>query len=370
MAKLLVIVSYNVFPPHMGGQKGIVHFYEHLKQHHSIVMAVSNDNEIIDTGYPVKNILFNNRHIALNLLRLHQLKTIIKKEKIDGIIAEHSYTGWIAWLLKKWTGKPFFIHSHNIETSRFKQMGKRGWGWYRRYEKWIHQKADFNFFKTEEERQYALRSFSVSPLKCDVVPYGINRLKKITDAHKKLRQLYNVQSRYIFYFNGTLDYAPNHEAVERIINNINPLLQQSGIDFIILISGKHLSPLLLQKVKQAKTIRYIQFVENVEMIYQASTLFLNPVRNDSGVKTKLVEALANNCTVVSTKSGATGIPKALCGQKLVTTEDGDWVSFVDAVLANATNPPADMPIEFFAHFSWSNIAEKAASQIQANVNYA
>ncbi|MDQ3276728.1 MAG: glycosyltransferase, partial [Bacteroidota bacterium] len=260
-------MSYKIFPAHMGGQKGIAHFYEHLQQHHSIRMVVSNDNATGSTGYPVEPILFANHRMGWNLLRLGKLRKIIKKHRVDAIIAEHSYTGWIGWLLKKWTGVPFMIHSHNIEASRFRQMGKRVWKAYLNYERWIHRKGDFSFFKTEEEKSFALRSFSLPPAKCAVIPYGIKKIRRVANAEQELRQQYGIKNRYIFYFNGTLDYAPNQQAVERLIDNINPQLKKAGIDFIILISGKHLPSLLCKKIETAETIRYLQFVKDVDLLY-------------------------------------------------------------------------------------------------------
>jgi glycosyltransferase involved in cell wall biosynthesis len=370
MARLLVIVSYKVFPAQMGGQKGIVHFYDHLKLQHAIRLAVSGDNEELPNSYPVDRILFTHSRMALNILRISAMRKMIRTYRINAIIAEHSYTGWMAWLLKKWTGIPFIIHSHNIECSRFRQMGRRGWKAYQHYEKWIHRKADFSFFKTEEEKQFALKAFSLSASRCDVIPYGVNRVKKVANANQKLRQKYGIRARYIFYFNGTLDYLPNQVAVEHIVNDINPLLQEAGIDYIFLISGKGLSPILQQAIQQANNLCYIGFAEDLELVYQGACLFLNPVINNSGVKTKLVEALANNCTVVSTESGATGIPKDLCGQKLVTTEDGNWHAFTNAILDMMAQAGTNVTDEFLTYFSWSNIAQKAARQIQVTINHA
>jgi glycosyltransferase involved in cell wall biosynthesis len=370
MANLLVIVSYKVFPPQMGGQKGIVHFYEHLKQHHSIFMVVSSDNSLVDLGYYVENFLFNNLRIGRNMLHLRRLKNIIKKEKIEAIIAEHSYTGWIGWLLKTWTGIPLIIHSHNIEASRFRQMGKKGWKWYQRYEAWIHKRADFSFFKTEEEKNFAIRVYALQEDKCGTIPYGVNSVRMIPDAAQKIKVQYQITNEHLFYFNGTLDYAPNREAVERIIDTIHPFLQARSLDFTILISGKNLSPQLLQKIETVKNIVYLHYVDDVNLLYQASTLFLNPVINDSGVKTKLVEALTNNCTVISAKSGATGIPKDVCGPKLIITRDGDWPAFVAAMLENLSPKTNDISTGFLAYFSWPNIAKKAAHQIQAVINHA
>lgn len=370
MAKLLVIVSYKVFPPQMGGQKGIVFFYDHLRKYHDLVMAVSRDNGTPQTEYGIESFLFNNHRIGLNVFQIRRLIGLIKKEGVDVIIAEHSYTGWLAWILKQWTGKPFIIHSHNLEASRFRQMGKRGWKLFHHYEKWIHQKADFSFFKTEEEKKMALHDFALSEKVCAVIPYGVPIIQKNPGAAQRVRQQFNLSTEFLFYFNGTLDYLPNRLAVETIIESIDPLLQESGIDYTILISGKNLSPHLEEKIKNRQQIRYVHYVDDVNGLYQASTLFLNPVINDSGVKTKLVEALANGCKVISTHSGATGIPPLVCDQNLVTTKDGDWPAFVAAILANLGPKAADISPAFIPYFSWPYIAKKAAGYIQDVVSHA
>jgi glycosyltransferase involved in cell wall biosynthesis len=365
MAKLMVIVSYKVFPAQMGGQKGIVKFFLYLKKYHSIQMVASFENEVSVAYFPVEKMLYSHRKMALNIRQLFVLRKKIKKDNIDCVVAEHSYTGWMAYLLKKLTGKPFVIHSHNIEASRFRQIGKQGWKLYRHYEKWIHRKADFNFFITEEDQQVALQQFGLPKSKCAVIPYGIDEFKKVKNAENKVKALYGIESTYLFYFNGTLDYLPNTRAVENLIDSVCPLLDRKNLCYTLVISGNRLSPMLQNKIENVQNIRYLGFVDDVEMLYQASDLFLNPVINDSGVKTKVIEALANHCTVVSTESGATGIPCRLCGDKLKTAEDNDWKGFVNKMVECLNKPFKETPATFFYHFSWNNIAQKAAEKIEA-----
>lgn len=370
MARLLVLVSYRIFPAQMGGQKGIARFYEYLRQHHTLFMVVSTDNPTVETGYSVKRVLYPHAKMVCNLFKLPELRKLVIENRLDGIIAEHSYTGWVAWLLQKITGKPFLLHSHNLEASRFRQMNKPGWQLYRFYEKWIHRKAIFSFFKTGEERTWALAHFHLDPEKTFVVPYGVENEHQIVNARQELKERYGVKSTNLFYFNGTLDYVPNVEAVKTLLSVIDPLLQQSGLDYQILISGKNLSKTLQEEISRTKNILYLGFVEDVNQLYQASTLFLNPVVNDSGIKTKVVEAIANHCTVISTLSGATGIPLSVCSGKLKTAEDHNWPGYVDLMVKTIDEPGRQTPPEFFAYFSWANIAQKTAAKIDHLFSYA
>ena len=221
-----------------------------------------------------------------------------------------------------------------------------------------------------EDEEYAVSAYSLQKENCSVVPYGIVLTNKIKDAAERVKKRYNISSRFLFYFNGTLDYEPNRKAVEDILNNLLPQLKKTNLDFTLLISGKRLSSAMQDGIMQTTNIRYLDFVEDVELLYQAADVFINPVINDSGVKTKIVEALAHDCTVISTASGATGIPAALAGKKLVKAPDGDWKKFVSLLAESLEQPSTETPPSFFLYFAWQNIAERAASFIQATIKYA
>jgi glycosyltransferase involved in cell wall biosynthesis len=354
---VLGLVSFRVFPTHMGGQKGVALFYKHLRQHVPVVLAVSNDNK--DSGaLESYAVLHPNRKMLLNLFRLQWLKNLVRRRHISLVIAEHSYTGWLAWLLKR----PFIIHSHNIESSRFRQMHKKGWRLYRAYEGWIHRRADHSFFISEEDRELAIQSFRVPPSRASVVTYGIEKKEALSGKAALRRKLGLDENLRIFLFNGTLDYKPNYDAVVRLVEEIDPLLRKKMSGYRIIITGNRAPAELIKKMLGKETIHFEGYVEDVDLYYQASDLFLNPVSNDTGVKTKLIEAIANNCTAVSTWSGASGIRKDLCGQKLVCVTDGEWNSFVDLVM-QAMNADLTTGAAFYDYYLWENIAARAADKI-------
>lgn len=365
MARLLSLTSFKIFPPHMGGQKGVFYFYKYLSNYHDIHMVVSRDNtEAIETTLPVYPMLYPNKEMIRNLFIIRRLADLVRKLDIDCIIAEHSYTGWIAWLLKKMTGRPFAIHSHNLETYRFKQMKRSWWPLYRLYEKWIHQKADCSFFISEIDKAIAVKEFNIEERKCWVAPYGIEPPNQIVDAHNVLKQQLGLHSKYIFYFNGTLDYEPNIEAVQHLIDKVNPELEKKQLDYTIIISGKRLSGNLQNKIKSQKRMIYIDYASDVELVYQGSDLFLNTVTNDSGIKTKLVEAIANNCTAISTESGSKGIKTEVCGSKLKIVRNEDWQCFVDKIVGSLNEPKASTQQKFYSFYAWQTIAAETATKLE------
>jgi glycosyltransferase involved in cell wall biosynthesis len=365
MTKVLALVTFKILPPEMGGQKGVALFYKHLQKYLSIDLAVSKNNKVDSyEGIHVLPFLYPNKQIYRNLLLIGRLVRLTRKHKIECMVCEHSYTGWIGWLLNRKLKIPFIIHSHNIEASRFRQMKYSFWKYYSRYEKWIHKKADFNFFKTPEDMVYAISNYQVSPQKAGVLPYGVETIQKLENAPALLRKELNPESQYILYFNGTLDYYPNLEAVQVLVNEIAPLLDKQGLDYKIVITGKNCPATLSNLMADCSRIIYKGFVENINLYYQGADVFLNPVVNDAGVKTKLVEALVNGCKVVSTISGARGINTSLAAGQLKIVADSDWQSFTNAIIEEINRPNTIISSGFCNYYSWEAIAEAAANKIK------
>ena len=362
MPNVLGLVSFRIYPALMGGQKGVAMFYQHLQKHVSVTLASSFDNDENSLSQ-MRRIIYPNKKMFRNIGQLKKLEHLIGEHDIDVIIAEHSYTGWMAWWLRKKTGKPFIIHSHNVESMRFLQMKQWWWKLYHHYEGWVHRKADFNFFISREDMDYAVTRFYLDQRRCAVITYGITQnlqqYSRQTIREQLGLQIYDA----LFLFNGTLDYEPNYEAVTRLINHIDPILDKMLNNYKIIITGNRAPQELLNKIAASKNIIYAGYVEDVNLYYRCADLFLNPVVNDSGVKTKLIEAAANHCTSISTESGASGLMKEVFGEKLVVVKDHDWKEFTERVVDLYSQPQSTTPASFFEYYDWENITAKAAQKI-------
>ena len=366
MLKVFGLVSFRVYPTLMGGQKGVALFYKHLQEHANIFLALSFDNGEPPHVESINN-LYPNKQIYRNYSRIAALTKQVKHIQPDIIIAEHSYTGWIGWQLHRKTGVPLIIHSHNIESKRFQQMGKWWWRLYALYEGWIHRKAQYNFFISEEDKAYALQHFKLDPEECSVVTYGIEKPSIRQDRTSLRKKLGLPTEETVLLFNGTLDYEPNYEAVQHLVKRIEPILSKSLSNYIIVVTGNRAPAELVQLMAESRNVVYHGYVDDVNEYYQAADLFINPVSNDTGVKTKLIEAVANHCTSLSTVSGATGIRRDVCGNKLVTVADDDWHAFSHAIVNLLKTDAGETPPSFYDHYEWSNIAKKAAEKMEALV---
>ena len=108
-----------------------------------------------------------------------------------------------------------------------------------------------------------------------------------------------------------------------------------------------------------KNIICTGLVEDISIYYKGADVFINPVNDGGGIKTKLVEALGYNLNAVSTINGAIGIDENICNGKLILCENSDWQRFSEK-MKEAISINQSITNDFFNQFYWDNIAKKAA----------
>jgi len=368
MATIISIVSYPFLPAEVGGQKGIALFNKYFSRYHHLICITTKKNDVAAAeGYQVQNILSNSKFRYINIFYFFLLRKIIKQNRATHLLLEHPYYGWLGILLKKFCSIKLIVHSHNMEGLRWKTLGKWWWKILWQYEKITHRQADYNFFIHDDDKEYAIAQFGLDPSKCITMTYGIEwetiPSKEETERCKKLiRNQFNIKAdETVLLFNGAFNYSPNIEALKRITDNINPLLlQKKGFKYKIIICGRDI-PIEISRTAYSNII-FAGFVHDVSIYFKAADIFMNPITEGGGIKTKLVEALGYNVNAVSTKQGTIGINADWCNGKLLVCENDDWDSFTDFIIKLAEYN-ADISKEYFEHFYWGYSTKKAATFI-------
>ena len=370
MANVLSIVTYKIFPPKLGGQKGIALFNQYFSKEVNLFCFTICDNDPSLVSYQVFNQMENGQGRYINPFNFKKLKKIIEENNISHLVIEHPYYGWMGLLLKKYCKIKLIVHSHNIESERFRTVGKWWWKILWHYEKWIHQNADFTFCITRPDQKYFKDQYQIPFEKSTVITYGISWDTIPSSLEKKLAKnnllaTYSLPPQtHLFLFNGTLNYQPNLIAVKNIVEKINPLFIKNQIPYKIIICGKGL-PGEMNELKEyaSQNIIYAGFVDDITEYFKGADVFLNPVTEGGGIKTKLVEALGYNMNAVSTIDGAIGVEEKLCNGKLYLSPNEDWQIFADKMETSLSNLNT-ISSEYFNHFYWENIAKKAAAIIE------
>jgi glycosyltransferase involved in cell wall biosynthesis len=114
----------------------------------------------------------------------------------------------------------------------------------------------------------------------------------------------NAPGRIVFV--GGLDYHANLEAVRWYVREIRPVLQQRGLDHLRLRVVGH-CPDEVRHTLSADAVELVGFVDDLGAELASARAFVAPIQPGTGVKTKVVEAMAAGLPVVSTEYGVTGL---------------------------------------------------------------
>jgi glycosyltransferase involved in cell wall biosynthesis len=374
MLKIASLVPYKIIPAVTGGEKGIFYFLKYVARYADITAFSVTENQGTVEKINFVDVLGSThkkgRYVDFSIFR--KIKEACRRRDIKHIIVEHPYYAWLGVALKKWGGLKLIIHSHNIEAARFKSVKKWWWPILYRYEKFAHRQADFNFFITEEDRDYAIRTYRLDASKCSVITYGIENAEAPSADEKQQSknqicdELQLPIDTKLILFNGTLDYAPNRDGLDKILKEINPLLQrEADFAYKIIICGLRL-PVEYNQLKDYRDqhIIYKGFVEDIGIYFKAADLFINPITDGGGIKTKLVEALGADTAAVSFKAGAYGIPASVTGNCLSVVADDDYKGFSNAIQKQLLKPAGNIPASFYDHFGWDAIAQRVVRIIK------
>ncbi len=339
-------------------------FFEYLgKQIDLTVISVAENDFSLAKSYKTIPLLKKSFSRYIDRSLVAKLINLTKKEGFDTIICEHPYFAWLAFAVRKRTGIKVFIHTHNIEYQRFRSTGRWWWPVLKGYEKRSFEKADGLFFITPEDREFAINNWKIDKEKCIDLPFGvtINKYPEDKTACRHLiAQKHSIRiDEKIILFNGLLNYKPNIDALQIILDKINPiLLQAASFSYKIIICGKGLPDEMNSLTDYSdKNIIYPGFAPEIEPYLKATDIFLNPVQSGGGVKTKMIEAIAYGATVVATETAATGIQRSSCGDKLITVPDDDWEGMAKAVVETA-NYSSQTPSEYYNYYFYGNIVNR------------
>jgi glycosyltransferase involved in cell wall biosynthesis len=149
-------------------------------------------------------------------------------------------------------------------------------------------------------------------------------LNGVDPEHFRPTSTPRVPGRLLFL--GSLDYAPNVEALERLLNGILPRLHATCRDVHLQVVGARPTPAVRSIVEAANQgesvpVELLGEVEDVRPYLAQASLSVVPLGAGGGSRLKIVEALAAGCPVVSTSVGAEGLD--LVDGEHICLADGD-----------------------------------------------
>jgi glycosyltransferase involved in cell wall biosynthesis len=106
-------------------------------------------------------------------------------------------------------------------------------------------------------------------------------------------------------FVGGLGYQPNLDAIRYYLSDVRPALERIGVDVVLDVVGDA-DPALRQELA-GPAINFLGYVDDVMETLAAYRVFVAPLVSGTGIKTKVLEAMAAGLAVVTTPEGIIGL---------------------------------------------------------------
>jgi|GEM_PF-2411182 len=195
------------------------------------------------------------------------------------------------------------------------------------------------------EKEYGSRSdaiWAISPNDQEafrrLVPAG--QIDIVSGAHPVLSSVAPLAGRKDMFYIGSFYHTPNRDAIEYYVTSILPLLKQRLPDVKLHVIGEPVPEDLRRMVteKAGDSVEFVGAIDDAALLdyHQRARLFVCPLRFGSGLKGKVLMALANGLPVVTTSIGAEGIPFSGSQDVAIADTPQDFVNAIEAIYKDDT----------------------------------
>ena len=115
------------------------------------------------------------------------------------------------------------------------------------------------------------------------------------------------RDRHELLFLGSLDWRPNVDGVRQFLDNVFPRILAEEPDAKLTIVGRNPPESLVDRIQAERSVSLQANVPDVRPFLRRAGMLVVPLRIGGGSRLKILEALATETPVVSTKVGAEGL---------------------------------------------------------------
>ena len=139
------------------------------------------------------------------------------------------------------------------------------------------------------------------------------------------------RSSNVILFVGAMTSRENRDAVEYMVRDVFPLVEAECPGVLLRIVGSDAEN--VRHIAQTTSVEVSGYVSDLSVAYSSCAVFVCPLRAGSGVKNKVLEAMAAGCPVVATSVGVDGIECEPGRDLLVADEAGEFARHIVDLLA-------------------------------------
>ncbi len=322
------MLSRVPYPLEKGDKLRAYNQIKELSKRHQIVLFALNDSNLHENAIEelkkycvaISVIKFSKRTIFLNLIRalFNGLPFQVgyfyfskAQKKIDELIKIHKPDHVYCQLIR--TAEYVKNYSELLKTLDYMDVFSKGIERRKKTEPFYlrpffaiehnrllkYENKVFSWFKTKTIISEQDKNLIPHPKKNEIVviPNGVD-----IDFFKPFAQ----EKKYDILFNGNMNYPPNIESAEYLVNEIMPIIWNTNPNVTVLISGANPNKRVLNLGSQKVIIS--GWVEDIRLNYAQSKILVAPMQISIGLQNKLLEAMAMRiaCVTSSLANNALG----------------------------------------------------------------
>ncbi len=336
MMKILFLAFEVPYPLDRGGRIKTFHYLKALTRHHqvSLVALTRTQDCVTKLEYLRSELALEEVHgIHIDLARLrkarlaltsllqtkpfvislydsaegkHLVERLLNGNHFDLVYADHLHT---AQYVPMETRALTLLDQHNVETMVLQRFADtQSWKplqWFARrehykmsrYEPKMCRQFDAIWVTTEVDREL-IAPWLLPRQHIKVLPIGVDTDYFQPDGRKR--------DPHTLISVGTLSWPPNADGVLWFYNEVYLLIKKQipNIQFVIVGANP---PSAIQKLAEDPSVKVTGWVNDIRPYMARSTMMIVPLRGGSGMRVKILNALAMGLPVVSTSVGCEGI---------------------------------------------------------------
>lgn len=337
--KILMLTPYLPYPLHSGGQIRSYNLLKNLSQNHQITLfsfirsksETKHIKELKKFCHKVKVFrrrkAWDPRNIILSGLTPYpflvsiyfskDVKTAILKElQTSDYDLIHAETFYVMPNLPSSVKLPTLLVEQTIEYAVYQRYVKDFKLFFLKpllyfdvfkikfWEKYYWNKATRLIAMSASDK--AIMQRSVKGRKVNVVANGVDidhfSAKCRSSSGRNLRKPKNPTVLFV----GNFKWLPNKDAAKFLVGKIWPIIKKKLPNAKLWIVGRNPTSDIL-KLQVDKSILVTGNLEDIRTAFKTSSVLLAPIRNGRGTKYKVLEAMASQTPVVTTKLGIEGV---------------------------------------------------------------
>ena len=235
-----------------------------------------------------------------------RLIEVLDKEQFDIVQLEMLYMAPYVDVIRAHSKAMIVLRAHNVEHKIWERIAKETQSplkrWYINHLAKTLKEYELNALETVDgiaaiTRKDAafFRKYSSKPV-IDI-PFGV--------YPEEFTPKYEIEGKPKFYHIGSMNWMPNEEGIRWFINEVLPKTVEKVYDFVYHLAGRNM-PEWLTTMKDPH-IDVVGEVPDAKAFVSNNDVAIVPLLSGSGIRIKIIEAMAMGKTVITTRVGAEGI---------------------------------------------------------------